>query len=85
MALTWSASLARKTGATILATRRPSRRGEASLTQSRVRCTAQCCQAAPWKTSAMALLGPPCASEVTSSTPLTLRALTALRNASQES
>ena len=43
------------------------------------------CQAEPWNTSSIALLSPSWASEVTSSTPVTPRALTFLRNASHES
>ena len=54
----WPASLARKAGATIFATRRLSRRLFASPTQPRTRWTAHLCQAAPWKASAIARLSP---------------------------
>lgn len=53
MALTAPASLARKTGATILDTLLESDLEEAARAQSRIRCTTQRCHAAPWKTSSM--------------------------------
>ena len=62
VALTWPASLARKTGATIRATRRLSCWLVASLTQSRIRCTTHRCQAAPRDVPRMALLSPSWAS-----------------------
>ena len=85
MAPACPAPLARKTGATMRATRLLSWRVLASRTQSRVRCTAQRCHAAPWNTSAIALLSPSWASEATSATPSTPRALMVLRDASQGS
>ena len=58
---------------------------DAALAQSRIRWTTQRCQAAPWKVSDIARLSPSWASEVTSATPRTPRALTPRRKASQES
>ena len=78
--------MSRKTGATILHARlaRPLD-PDAALAQSRMRCTTQRCHADPWKTSSTALLRPSCASEVTSWTPVTPRALILLRKPTQES
>ena len=66
-------------------TRALSGRDPASRMQSRMRCTTQRCQAAPWKTSPSARTRPGWASETTSLTPRTPLDLTALRKASHES
>ena len=85
MAVTVAASFARNTDDRIPPTRRLSCQEPASRMQSRIRCTAHLCQAAPWKTSPNARTRPECASETASSTPETPRARTLLRNAGHES
>ena len=73
MAAAVAASPARKADETMRPARRPSCREPASRMQSRTRCTAHRCQAAPRKTSPMALTGPPWASDTTSSVPVAPR------------
>lgn len=64
---------------------RPSCREPASRMRSRIRCAAQRCQAAPWKTSPTALTRPGWASDTTRRTPGTPRDLTPRGNSSHES
>ena len=85
MALTVPASLALKTGATLLATLLARLPRPASRAQLLIRWTPHLCHAAPWKTSEMARLRPVWASEVTSSTPWTPRARRPCRKPSHES
>ena len=85
MATAVAASPARKTDETMRPTRRLSCQEPASRMQSRIRCTAQRCQAAPWKTSPTALTRPPWASDTTSSVPVAPRSRSFRRKPSHDS
>ena len=74
MATAVAASPARKTDERMRPTRRLSCQELASRMQSRIRCTAHRCQAAPWKTSPMALTRSPWASDTTPCPPPIRRA-----------